>query len=179
MGLGVTVTSAIFIAAILLTVIFLSITKRDLITDSLNAETSRKHQTALWQVALALSALVITAGIGYSWRHIELQHQATVSVSATSPLGDLSNFRKIAVDTLSFVQAGNLSAATTRIRDLEVAWDNAEAQLKPMNPSTWSSIDQSIDYVLRQLRAQNPDPATCKTSLESLISTLDALDHRK
>lgn len=179
LGLGPTVTSAIFLAAILLTVIFLSITKRDLVTSPLNAETSRKHQTALWQVALALSALVITSGVAYSWRHIELQRQATVSVSATSPLGDLSNFRKIAVDTLSFVQADNLSAATTRVRDLEVAWDNAEAQLKPMNPSTWSSVDKSIDNVLRQLRAQNPDPVTCKTSLESLISTLDALDRRK
>lgn len=179
LGLGPTITSAIFIAAILLTVIFLSITKRDSITNPSNAETSRKHQTALWQVALVLSALVVTAGVPYSWRHIELQRQATVSVSATSPLGDLSNFRKIAVDTLSFVQVGNLSAATTRVRDLEVAWDNAEAQLKPMNPSTWSSVDKSIDNVLRQLRAQNPDPATCKTSLESLISTLDTLDRRK
>jgi uncharacterized membrane-anchored protein len=179
LGLGATVTSAIFIVAILLTTIFLSITKRDVITNPLSAETNRKHQTALWQIALVLSALVITAGVPYSWRQIELQRQATVAVSATSPLGDLSNFRKIAVDTLSFVQAGNLSAATTRVRDLEVAWDNAQAQLKPMNPSTWSSIDQSIDNVLRQLRAQNPDPTTCKTSLESLISTLDALDRRK
>lgn len=180
MGLGATITSAIFLAAILLTVIFLSITKRDLITSSLaNGETNRKRHTALWQVALALSALAITAGSGYYWRHAELQYQATVSTSSTSPLGDLSGYRKIAADTLSLVREGNLSAATSRVGDLEVAWDNAQSRLKPINPSKWSSVDKSIDNVLRQLRAKPQDPAACKTSLESLILTIDTLGNRK
>jgi uncharacterized membrane-anchored protein len=180
LGLGATVTSAIFISAILLTIIFVSITKRDLITSpSANVETNRKRYTALWQVVLALSALVITAGSGYYWRHTELQHQAKISTSSTSPLGDLSSFRKIAEDTLSFVREGNLSAATSRVKDLEVGWDNAEARLKPMNPSQWSSVDKRIDNVLTQLRAKHQDPAACKTSLELLILTLDAQDHRR
>ncbi|PSB26392.1 hypothetical protein [Stenomitos frigidus] len=180
LGLGATVTSAIFMAAILLTVIFLSITKRDLITHPVaNVETNRKRYTASWQIALAVSALVITAGSGYYWRHTELQHEAIASTSSTSPLGELSSFRTIAADTLSSVQKGNLSAATARVGDLEVAWDKAQSRLKPMNPSQWSSVDKSIDHVLRQLRAQPPDPTACKTSLESLLSTLDALDQRQ
>jgi len=183
LGLGPTVTSVIFLAAILLLVIFLSLTKRDLITQPLaNEGTNRNRHTALWQVALAVLALMITAGSGYYWRHAELQHEASVSTSSTSstsPLGDLSGFRKITTDTLSLVQAGNMSAATSRVRDLEVAWDDSQSRLKLMNPSKWSLVDDSIDDVLKHLRAKPQDPAACKTALESLVSTLDALDSGK
>ena len=180
LGLGPTVTSAIFIAAIIPTVIFLSITKQDLITrPSTNARPNRKRYSVVWQVVLAVSVLMITAASGYHWRHTTLQKEAIVSVSAASPLGDLSSFRKITEDTLSLVRANNLSAATARVKDLETAWDNAQARLKSMNSTQWSVVDKSIDTVLRQLRAANPDPAGCKTALESLVSTIDALDPRK
>jgi len=181
LGLGPTVTSVIFLTAILLTVTFLSITKRDLITRSFttNAPKRRRRSTALWQVALALSTLVVTAGLGYYWRHTELQNQAVISSATASPLADWSNFRKIAKDTLSLVEKPDIQAAILRVKDLETAWDNAEPRLKPMNPAKWSLVDKSIDNVLRQLRAQNPNPVTCKTALESLITTLDAVDKGK
>ena len=80
---------------------------------------------------------------------------------------------------MSLVQNGNLPAATSRVKDLEVTWDNAQARLKSINSSQWSVVDKSIDTVLQQLQAEPPNPGACKTSLESLISTLDMLDHRK
>ena len=178
LALGATVTSLIFLLAILLIVIFLSITKQDLITSpsTENARPNRKRYSIVWQVTLAVSVLLITAASGYHWRHTTLQQEATVSASSASPLGDLSSFRKITEDTLSLVQANNMSAATTRVKDLETAWDKAAGKLRTMNPTKWSVADKSIDTVLRQLRAAHPDPAGCKTALESLISTLDALD---
>jgi uncharacterized membrane-anchored protein len=180
LGLGATVISVVFTATILLTVVFLSVTKQDLIISPLtHAENNRRQSTVFWQVALAVSALVITAGTGYHWRHTELQRDAIVSTSSASPLGDLSSFRKISEDTLSLVKEGNLPAATSRVGDLEVAWDNAEARLRPMNPPMWASVDKSVDNVLRQLHAQQQDSMACKASLESLISTFNALDNRK
>jgi len=176
LGLGATVTSAIFILAILLTVIFLSITKKDLITSPLtNTGNNRKRYNVFWQVALAVSVLVITAASGYHWRHITLQKEATASVSSVSPLGDLSGLRKITEDTLSLVEANNLSAAASRVTYLETSWDNSAGKLRTMNPTKWSVVDESIDNVLRQLRANHQDPAGCKKSLESLILTLDTL----
>lgn len=180
LGLGATLTSAIFLAAILSTILFLSVTKRDLITSSsTNEGINRRRNTASWQIALAVSAFVVAAGLGYYWQHTAPQQKAVSSATSVAPLGDLSSFRTIAADTLSLVQKGDLPAATTRVKGLEVAWDNAQSRLKPMNPSQWSAVDQSIDTVLKQLRAEPPNPEMCRTSLESLISILDALDHRK
>lgn len=41
------------------------------------------------------------------------------------------------------------------------------------------STDDSIDIVLRRLRAVQQDPSACIKSLESLIAVLDALDKQQ
>ena len=88
------------------------------------------------------------------------------------PLGDLTVFKTITQDTLDFVNANNLSGAKTQVNDLEYEWDNSEARLKPMNPTKWTEIDTAIDQVLRQVRAVNPNAATCKSSLQALLTKL-------
>ena len=180
LGLGATITSMVFLAAILLTVIFLTVSKRDLLTKSSAQSVTAKNRVAvMWQVAIVIAVLMITAGSGYFLRHSQLQAEAVASTSAAAPLGDLSNFRKISNDTLAMVGAGNLAAAKTRVADLESAWDDAEARLKPMNPDKWAAVDDAIDAVLRNLRSVRQDAAACRTSLESLIRILTALDDRK
>jgi hypothetical protein len=91
---------------------------------------------------------------------------------STSPLGDLSPFRTITQDTLDKLNSGDQKGATTRIRDLETAWDKAEATLKPKSSAEWTKIDDKIDEALRQLRAVNPNPATEKTALQDLLGVL-------
>ena len=180
LGLGPAATSTLFVVAILITVIFLTYTKKEQITDPFLADKAMPSQrTAPWQVVLALSAFLITVSAGYYWRHAELQHQSIAPSSAISPLGDLSELRKISVATLNLVQKGDLAAATEHVRDLETAWDQGQSRLKPMNPAKWSVVDASIDHVLRQLRSQRPDAQQCKAALNSLITTLNSLDHPK
>jgi hypothetical protein len=181
LGLGATVTSAIFIAAILLLVIYLSVTKQDLIptiSTSAKTVTEPNRSTALWQVVVVVAVLVIAAGTGYYIRHNSLQDtlpqgSSSSSVTQTFPQDDISNFRKITEDTLGLVQAGNPSDAKTRVSDLETAWDKAAARLKPINKTKWSTVDNAIDKVLRQVRAVHPDANVCKASLEALVSVLN------
>lgn len=100
---------------------------------------------------------------------------STASPSAlakTSTLGDLSGFIKIENDMLGSVSSGNMSAAKTGADDLEFTWDQAEAKLKPKDAAAWTKIDTTIDTVLRQVRAVNPDAATCQKALEASIAAM-------
>ncbi|MDP4088017.1 MAG: hypothetical protein Q8930_01950 [Bacillota bacterium] len=101
--------------------------------------------------------------------------QSSISnTSKTSSLGNLSSFIKIEKDTLALVNNGDLAGAKTRVKDLETAWDNAQADLQPKDSKKWTQIDGTIDTVLSQLRSSNPKQAACKSALEASISAMQS-----
>lgn len=180
LGFGATLTSAIFIFAIVIIVAILAVTKWDIIPEDLaKAVPEIKGAYVFWQTVVVVLILITGAGTGYYFCHTKIQNEIIASRSAILPLGDLSGFQKTAEDTLTLVRAGDLSEARTRVGDLEYDWDNAESHLKPMNSAIWTDVDKSIDKVLRKLRAVHQDSVACIASLESLIKLIDTLDDGK
>lgn len=190
LGLGATGTSIIFIAGILVTVIYLSLTKRDVIADTpVEEESNTTNRVAVWQTVGTVGLLFLVAIPAYAWRQKALQTpdtNTTVQTSTvsgqtgqvtqsgkTSPLGDLATFRKITEDTRSLVVANNMPGAVTRVADLEHEWDVSQAKLKPMNTTKWTEVDDAIDKVLRAIRTVNPNPETAKSALDTLLATLN------
>lgn len=180
LGLGATNTSFIFVGGILFMVIFLSLTKKDVIASTEYTDES-KEKGGLWQTVIVLALFLVAGGTGYHIRHASLQAEITAPVTTagtstqitTSPLGDLTVFRTITQDTLDKLNKGNQSGATTRISDLEYEWDKAQSRLKTKNTAEWNKVDGKIDTVLRELRAVNPNVTTEKSALQALLGTLN------
>ncbi len=180
LGLGPTMTTLLFVSAIIITVIYLSITKKDQIIKRVGSEHEKMERNErghlFWQVVGMILVIVVIASGGYFIRHAQLQNTNPVEVSANAPLGDLSEFKIISEDALSLVRAGKLDDAKTRIADLEVAWDNNAGRLKSTDKKDWSVIDTEVDQVLSDLRARHQDAKACEASLVALIDILNSLD---
>lgn len=184
LALGATVTSLIFLAGIIGIVAYLSITRADVIAAAAAAQADRAAERGgLLQTAVVLVLVLVAAGTGYALRKAALQDDtpvaATVQAGAgagrpahVSPLGDTSVFQGVTRDTLNLLSSGDQAGATTRVDDLEVDWDNAEARLKPRDTAVWTTVDGRIDKVLRELRATSPNPTTEKAALNALLTAL-------
>lgn len=180
LGLGATVTSVVFLAAILAVVMFLAVTKRDFIAEpAQDAESAKRGPAVFWQVASVAALLLIASVAGYYLRSAQLHAQAVSSVSPAAPLGDLTAFKGIATDMQRLVRAGDAAGAKSRADDLETAWDNAQALLRPMNPEKWTLMDGAIDDVLRKVRSVSQNAAESSASLEAFVEVMATLADRR
>ena len=177
MGLGASLTSLLFLAIIVVLVI-----REQLLVHRHGVQVKGQGvpggrlRDVVWAGAGAL-AIVAAAGTATAFHPAQSAPAASSAAASQGPLGDLSSFQVIVDDVNTKIEAGDLSGARTRVKDLETAWDSAEAGLKPQSPQDWSTMDQAIDAELTALRADHPDQATSLQASHDLQKTIASLQH--
>lgn len=191
LGLGTALTSVIFLTAILATVVYLTVTRSDVIEEHERTETPimtprpARERVMHWYyaaIAIATGALLVwAAGQPHSTAAAsEAESGASVtatlapgqSATAKFPPAETAKFRTITQDTLAKLQAGDQAGATARIKDLETAWDDDQTTLQPLDDAGWTVLDGRIDSALTAVRASAPDHATETQTLTALLTGL-------
>ena len=194
LGLGTFVTSIIFLAAILVTVVYLSISRADVIENTRRPS----HRRLLPTGTAASPAEGLGGGSPGDRGTARLGEQSAAperpglkraprpaararrSTRPRRPSGSrrsypptrCTNYRTIAQDTLELVDSGDQAGAASRVTDLETAWDDDQGSLQPTDCQTWAFVDQQIDPVLSAVRASNPDTSSEDKALRALLVTL-------
>jgi len=194
LGIGVFGTSLIFLGAILATVVYLSVSKADVIE---NAETTAYIPRSTPQTRRATLGVMVAAGVAtialLTWANAQ-PHQsaladegpapsctsgapldqatATKQVVTDFPSSSVDSYRTIVNDTQALADSGDQQGAQTRITDLESAWDADQGSLQPRNCQAWTFVDGQIDDVLAAVRASSPDRTAEDQAMGALLDTL-------
>ncbi|SEC25467.1 Uncharacterized membrane-anchored protein [Nocardioides exalbidus] len=196
LGLGTFGTSLVFLGAILATVVYLSVTRADVIEsdddheapDAPESTPGRRRTTLGVMVAAAVATVALLTWTNAQPHQSALadegpapscgsgtpldQSAATQQVAADFPTTSVAGYRTIVTDTQSLVAADDQAGARTRITDLETAWDADATTLTAKNCQAWTYVDGEIDAVLTSVRASSPDPATEDQAMTHLLDTL-------
>jgi uncharacterized membrane-anchored protein len=190
LGFGTATTSAIFLVAILATVVYLTVTRADVIERpaqdrprAVVASSARQRIMLGYYafVSAAVAALLIWSGGRPHSAELNDDEPGPTPPAATSapgqltahlPPADIAKFRAIAEGTLVKVRAGDQNGAKARITDLETAWDDDESALRPMDRNAWGVLDHQLDAALHAIRDSHPDTAAELQTLNTLLTSL-------
>lgn len=173
LGLGTTITSIIFLAAILAIIVFLAVSKIDHTKETHTAQVviSPNHQRQTMMQTVSVLALFLILGVGgYQWR------MHAIAPAHASLTGQLDSFTKDEEQLKTSADQKDWTAAQTAADQLEHDWDANEPKLRAVDSKGWTKVDVTIDGVLSSVRTPHPDTAKVSKAVdasEQVIKTIN------
>lgn len=190
LGLGTLVTSVIFLGAILGTVVYLTVTKTDVIEGHQHTQRTAKYHRPHRERWLAgvMAAAAVAAGFVLNWASAQPHANALAEEEGPSPAetnvhltpaqatshfprADVAKFRALANNMMDSVTRGDQAGLNSAADTYEKAWDDDEFKLKPLDGKAWTYIDSENDAVFTAVR-ETKDPTAEKHAIQELLHTL-------
>jgi uncharacterized membrane-anchored protein len=189
LGLGTLVTSLIFLSAILATVVYLSLTKSDVIEGHQeHGGAAKYHQPRReWPLVGVMATAAIAAGVLLNWASAQPHANAAAEGEAPNPAAnahltsqqatgkfpqaDVAQFRTLVSSMDAAVAKGDQGALNSAVDAYEKAWDDDQPKLEALDSKAWGFIDSQNDAVFTSAR-ETKDPAAEKTAVQTLLKTL-------
>lgn len=189
LGLGTATTSFIFLGLILATVIYLAISKADVIEEQEDAKTAEdtqardvgRERSVLGVYGVAAAATVAVLAYAHSQPHTVPQpeeaatstaHLTPAQAQAPFPSADIATLRGIVAHAKTDVARGDGGASQTQADDLEKTWDDLQPELQPRDKTAWGFYDAEIDAVLTSIRDKNPSRSAETKAVDTLLTSL-------
>jgi hypothetical protein len=107
-------------------------------------------------------------------------NQSKPAAGAVAADDHMTTYRQLATETLTAVQAHNMSTAKKKARELEVTWDTREKALQRQSPDLWGQIDRAMDAFIKPvMQGKSLDPARVQTAYDSYIAKLQLAEPRR
>ncbi|MEH0586774.1 hypothetical protein QA942_22875 [Streptomyces sp. B21-106] len=184
LALGTFTTSLIFLGLILATVVYLTMTRSDVIEthDATHATGDlRKERVGLagfGLLAVATTGLLIWA---HSQPHVgpapEADNTSAVQMAPGEavkkfPPAKVTALKTLASTALKDARSGNAKGAHTAAQSLRDLWDADEASLQPLDQTGWTSIDAQMDKVLGTFGIDHSNPPMAPAQQEKELNVL-------
>ncbi|MFJ9150926.1 hypothetical protein ACIRP7_23355 [Streptomyces sp. NPDC102270] len=187
LALGTFTTSLIFLGLILATVIYLTVTRSDVIE---TYEATHDPQTTAdlrrERIGLAGFGLLAVATTGLLvWAHSQPHVGPAPETDATStvqlapgqavkkfPPAKVDALKALASTALKDARSGNATGAHAAAQSLRDLWDADQASLQPLDNTGWTFIDAQMDSVLKTFGIDHPNPPMSQARQEAELTTL-------
>ncbi|MEI6579540.1 MAG: hypothetical protein WCN92_08790 [Eubacteriales bacterium] len=173
LGLGATITSIIFLTAILAVVLFLSFTKKDRVLKE-KEKVAKNYATSKKMVFQAVVMVCIFVIPGIFIGSYASSHNKTIA-NKHDLSGEVAGFIGTETDMRGYVVANDFNDARAKADTLEHDWDSLEGTLRPQNQSQWTAIDATLDQLFTSVRITT-DIAKCKSAIDNSLSVLDQIN---
>ncbi|MFF0341580.1 hypothetical protein [Kribbella sp. NPDC004875] len=189
LGLGTLVTSIIFLAAILATVVYLTLTRSDVIEGRQHRDGGAKYHRPgrEWPMAGVMLASAVAAAVLLNWASAQPHanaaaenegpnpgakiHLTSAQAVAHFPKTDVARYRTLVRSMRSDLAKSDQGALNGAVNAYEKAWDDDQDKLEPLDKKAWAFIDNQNDDLFTSVR-ETKNAAAEKQAIDALLKTL-------
>jgi uncharacterized membrane-anchored protein len=191
LGLGTFATSLIFLGAILATVIYLTISRKDVAETSETAHepsvtNARKERIALGGFAVIAAGTIALMIWAHNQPHVTCDPTGQSETMPACPKAALTGkqttaavakYEKLAQTAITQDRAGTAAASHATVQKMRDDWDADATSLQAVNNTTWTLLDHQMDEVLKTYAIDhgNIQPAPAAEQEKQLNTLLDDL----